>query len=224
MAWCAKDSCGSMHMKDSTSKQVFLFSFWGYSFISTRLHLTYKKPTDFGVLHTSGHLLEYSHFRYWYWSLVPSLVNDACVNQHRAVSRFQERENLKQAFKCFLKGKIAGNILPSESYYEQACDRIEERSQSAPLFVVWIRVYSLKWRLTERYPRWGTLADPQPAGPWPISANRVNFCWKCASRVSRALECPRPLALARKKDDIPYFLEWLPLSINSPLSALTSKK
>ena len=23
-------------------------------------------------------------------------------------------------------------------------------------------VYSLKWRLTERYPRWGTLADPRP--------------------------------------------------------------
>ena len=23
-------------------------------------------------------------------------------------------------------------------------------------------VYSLKWRLTERYPKWGTLADPRP--------------------------------------------------------------
>ena len=23
-------------------------------------------------------------------------------------------------------------------------------------------VYSLKWRLTDRYPRWGTLADPRP--------------------------------------------------------------
>ena len=53
-------------------------------------------------------------------------------------------------------------------------------------------VYSLKWRLTDRYLRWGTLA-----GPTPISANRMTFCRNCASRVSRAFECP-PLAFRAK--------------------------
>ena len=59
-------------------------------------------------------------------------------------------------------------------------------------------IYSLKWRLTDRYLKWGTLAHPRPgrAGPRPISANRVNFCMNCTSRVSRAFECP-PLACTR---------------------------
>ena len=56
-------------------------------------------------------------------------------------------------------------------------------------------VYSLKWRLTDRYLRWGTLADPRPGrGHADQCANRVNFCMNCASRVSRAFDCPHLLS------------------------------
>ena len=64
-------------------------------------------------------------------------------------------------------------------------------------------VYSLKWRLTGIWGG-GHLQGHGRAGPTPISANRATFCRNCASRVSRAFECP-PLAFPWNKD------EWTPL-------------
>ena len=50
-------------------------------------------------------------------------------------------------------------------------------------------VYSLKWRLTDRYLRWGSLAHPRPSR---AEANRVNFCMNCPSRVSPRFWVPPP--------------------------------
>ena len=63
---------------------------------------------------------------------------------------------------------------------------------------------NVKWRLFIKMATDWQVSEVGDTFVWSevtaISANRANFCKNCASRVSRALECP-PLAFARNKDE-----------------------
>ena len=59
-------------------------------------------------------------------------------------------------------------------------------------------VYSLKWRLTDRYLRWGTLSGPRPGRADANQCKSSDFLRNCASRVSALLSVPHLLSREKK--------------------------